>query len=418
MTRVVLLGGGYVTLHAHAALARGLRREIRSGAVQLVVLTADPAHSYHGFTGEVLAGLLPFARTRTPVAGACPRARVEHGVVVEVDRKRRTVTWRPAGSSDTRTMTWDHLVVGTGGREPAALVPGLAEHGWTLRSPGDIERLAARVGHLAGRSLEGDARPPLVLVAGGGLAGVELAAAVADRGRGRLRVELVHAGDRLVPELAVSQPRLARRAAAELERLGVRVRLGVRLVEVTAGSAWLSDGTLLPTADVIATTGQRPVRLPGLGDELRDLRGRLLTGSDLSVGEGVWAAGDAARVLHPVTGEPVAANALWAIKGGHHVGTNVARVVRGRPAQAFRYRGLGRAASFGLGHSVAELYGVPLTGTTAWVLRLAFFLRFMPDRRQALRTLADTVRAVRGTRVPAPPVDRTRPRTEREARVA
>lgn len=402
MTRVVLLGGGYVTLHAYAALARGLRREIRRGEVEVVVVTADPAHSFHGFTGEVLAGLLPFARTRTPVASACPLARVEHGVVTEVDRERRTVTWRPAGSAVTRTMTWDHLVVGTGGREPTALVPGLAEHGWTLRAPGDIERLAARVGRLADRSLDGDARPPLVLVAGGGLAGVELAAAVADRGRGRVRVEVVHAGEQLVPELAGSQPRLARRAAAELERLGVRVRCGVRLVEVTAGSAWLSDGTLLPTADVLATTGQRPVRLPGLGDELHDLRGRLLTASDLSVGDGVWAAGDAARVLHPVTGAPVAANALWAIKGGHHVGANVARVVRGRPTRAFRYRGLGRVASFGLGRSVGELYGLPLTGATAWVLRLAFFLRFMPDRRQALRTLADTGRALRGHRVPAP----------------
>ena len=75
VTRVVLLGGGYVTLHAYAALARGLRREIRRGEVELVVVTADPAHSYHGFTGEVLAGLLPYARTRTPVAGAMPPAR-------------------------------------------------------------------------------------------------------------------------------------------------------------------------------------------------------------------------------------------------------------------------------------------------------------------------------------------------------
>ena len=60
-----------------------------------------------------------------------------------------------------------------------------------------------------------------------------------------------------------------------------------------------------------------------LGDDLRDLQGRLATASDLVVvtdGEPVrrrlWAAGDAARVLHPTTGDPVPANALWAIKGG------------------------------------------------------------------------------------------------------
>ena len=164
----------------------------------------------------------------------------------------------------------------------------------------------------------------------------------------------------------------------------------------------LSTGRVVETATVVGTIGQRPAPLPGLGDGLRDLQGRLTTGPDLSVVDGVWAAGDAARVAHPSTGDPVPANALWAIKAGHHVGVNVARSVRGRPVRRFRYRGLGRAASFGLGHSVSELYGVPFTGVAAWVLRLVFFLRFMPSRRQALATLVDTVRAVGGRRVAAP----------------
>lgn len=405
MNRVVLVGGGYVTLHAYAALARGLRREIRRGDVEIVVLTADLSHSFHGFTGEVLAGILPFERTRTPLRAACPRARVVHAVVTEVDPQRRTVTYRAVeGDDSTTTLTWDHLVVGTGGREPAALVPGLADHGFTLRAPGDIERLAARVAELRAAGVQDG---PDAVVAGGGLAGVELAAALADRGgsetRG-VRVHLVHAGTEILPELA-DQPRLRRRAVAELERLGVVSHLGVRLVEVTATSARLSDGRVLPTTTVLATTGQRPVRLPGLGDDLRDLQGRLATASDLTVtgpggrpaaGGRLWAAGDAARVLHPSTGDPVPANALWAIKGGHRLGDNVARVMTGRPTRPFTYRGLGRAASFGLGRSVSELYGIPFTGLTAWVLRLAFFLRFMPSRRTAAATLVDVARAVAG----------------------
>lgn len=437
MTRVVLLGGGYVTLHAYAALAARLGGMLRRGEVELVVITADRSHSYHGFTGEVLAGLLPYERTRTPVARACPKARVEHGVVVSVDRDRRTLTWLPAGETTTRVLGWDHLVVGLGGREPSGHVPGLDEHGWTLRGPGDIRRLAARVeqlteapdedaldpaGHApaprgyATAAREDSPAPredatapredaPLVVVAGGGLAGVELAAAIADRGRGRLRAEVVQGGATLVPEFAESQPRLARRVEEELDRLGVGVRCGVRVVEVGPEHATLSDGTVLASAAVIATTGQRAVRLPGLGDGLRDLRGRLVTAPDLSVVDGVWAAGDAARVAHPVTGEPVAANALWAIKAGRHVGANVARTIAGRPTRPFRYRGLGRAASFGLGRSVAELYGVPFTGVVAWLLRLVFFLRFMPDRRVAFRTLADTLGSVR---------DRTRRRLPRQ----
>ena len=175
---------------------------------------------------------------------------------------------------------------------------------------------------------------------------------------------------------------------------------------------------------MLATTGQRPVRLPGLGDDLRDLQGRLTTASDLTVtgpdgrpaaGGRLWAAGDAARVLHPSTGDPVPANALWAIKGGHRLGANVARAMTGRPTRPFTYRGLGRAASFGLGRSVSELYGIPFTGLTAWVLRLAFFLRFMPSRRTAAATLVDVARAMAGHPTPAPPL---REGNTRSARVA
>ena len=403
--RVVLLGGGYVTLHAYAGLMRHAGRAVRSGAVQVVVISTDDAHSFHGFTGEVLAGLLPYDRTRTPLVEAMPDAHVVLGRATTIDTDHRVVRYvladDPSGTHHERVLDYDALVVGTGGREPAASVPGLAEHGFTLRAPGDIEVLAERVREAADhRGL----RRHTVLVAGGGMAGVEMAAAVADRGGARVRVELVHSGEAILPELRTEQPRLARRAEQELRRLGVRVRLGVRLASVTEDHAYLSDGTSLPASTVIATIGQRPVQIPGL-DAHRDPRGRLVTRPDLSVVDGVWAAGDAACVAHPTSGEPVPANALWAIKCGEHLGRNLARTLRGRQTRPFAYRGLGRAASFGVGRSVSELYGVPFTGWLAWVLRLTFFLRFMPSRRTAGRVLGDFARHAaygRRARVPAP----------------
>ncbi|KRB47012.1 NAD(P)/FAD-dependent oxidoreductase [Terrabacter sp. Root181] len=409
--RVVLLGGGYVTLHAYAGLMRHAGRAVRAGDVQVVVISTDDAHSFHGFTGEVLAGLLPYDRTRTPLVDAMPHAHVVLGRATAIDAEHRVVRYvladdesdpRPGSPSDTgyeRVLDYDALVVGTGGREPATTVPGLAEHGFTLRAPGDIAVLTDRVREAAAhRGL----RRHTVVVAGGGMAGVEMAAAVADLGGARVRVELVHSGDAILPELRDDQPRLARRADQELRRLGVRVRLGVRLASVTEDHAYLSDGTSLPASTVIATIGQRPVQVPGL-DAHRDPRGRLVTRPDLSVVDGVWAAGDAACVVHPTSGEPVPANALWAIKGGEHVGRNLARTFRGRPTKPFAYRGLGQAASFGVGRSISELYGIPFTGWVAWVLRLTFFLRFMPSRRKAGQVVADFARhAAHGRSTPVP----------------
>ena len=407
--RIVLLGGGYVTLHAYAGLMRRSGRAVRRGEVQIVVISTDDAHSFHGFTGEVLAGLLPYERTRTPLVEAMPHAHVVLGRATSVDAERRVVRSElPDEQSDSpgeprepreRLLDYDELVIGTGGREPATAVPGLAEHGFTLRAPGDIAVLTERVRQAAARR---GLRRHTVLVAGGGMAGVEMAAAVADLGGARVRVELVHSGDAILPELRGDQPRLARRAEQELQRLGVRVRLGVRLVRVSEQRAYLSDGTSLPASTVIATIGQRPVQVPGL-DVHRDPRGRLVTRPDLSVVDGVWAAGDAACVVHPTSGVPVPANALWAIKGGGHVGRNLARRLRRRPTRPFGYRGLGQAASFGFGRSISELYGIPFIGWVAWVLRLTFFLRFMPSRRKAAHVALDFARHAAYGRRPAGP---------------
>ena len=198
----------------------------------------------------------------------------------------------------------------------------------------------------------------------------------------------MHSGAAVLPQLRDQQPSLARRAERELERLGVVVHCGVRVVAVGRHHVVLSDGRRLPTSLVLSTTGQRAVQLPGLEELPTDDNGRLLTTPDLAVAPGIWAAGDAARVNHPRTRTPVPANALWAIKAGDHLGRNLARSVVGRGSTPFRYLGLGQAASFGVGRGIAELYGLPLTGWVAWVTRLAFFIRFMPSHANAVETLA------------------------------
>jgi NADH dehydrogenase len=381
MRRVVLLGGGYVSLHAYGSLVRRLRGALHRGEVEIVVLSADTVHNFHGFTGEVVAGLLPIELTQTPLPEAMPRARVVHARVTRVDLVARRVHYLADGAE--HRMGYDALVVGTGGREP---LDGLGDEALTLRGPGDLADLVQHV-----RVLDGP-----VGVVGGGLAGVELAAALAAR---TPDVVLVQAGDRLVPAL---QPRMAARCGAELARLGVDVRTGLRVVAADDASVTLSDGSVVGTRVVLATTGQRPVALPGLETLPRDERGRLVTTHDLLVAPDVWSAGDAASVAHPRTGVPVTANALWAMKAGDQVGRNVARALAGRPGRPFRYLGLGQAASFGVGRGVADLYGFPLTGWVAWLMRVGFFVRFMPSRSRAARVPGELIRRSRMAPARAP----------------
>jgi NADH dehydrogenase len=51
---------------------------------------------------------------------------------------------------------------------------------------------------------------------------------------------------------------------------------------------------------------------------------------------------------------------------------------------------------------MVRIWGVPLTGPVAWVIRMGFFIWFVPSRRQAARLLRAYGRPVPVAPTPAP----------------
>lgn len=401
VTEVVVLGGGYAAVWGYRAMARRLRRELRTGRVRITVVSASTSHAFHGWTGEVLAGVVRHEQTRTPLDGLVPRARLVHGRAVAVDTVARTVAVDTAGGR--RDVPWDHLLVGVGSVD-ATTIPGLAEHGLSVKGEWALLGTCDHLDEVVRRAVATDdpaerRRLLTVVVAGGGFAGVEMAAAIAERlqaRRGRLgpddrpRVVLVHSGDALLPEIRPRFDRLADYATAQLADVGVEVRRDTRLARVTTFGARLDDDSSIPAATVVSTVGQAMVPLAGTESMDRDEQGRFTTDAWLRTSHpAVWAGGDTAAVPHVVRGTPCPPNALWAIKHGVRVGDNIARAIRGRPLRKFRFLGLGQAASLGVGRGAVELYGVTLTGWLGWIARWGFFHWFMPSRRRALATIRD-----------------------------
>jgi NADH dehydrogenase len=362
MTHVLILGGGYAGTWAYRALTR--RRPLLRG-LEITVVAPYAVHAFHGFTGEVLSGELPAPAAHSPLSEVFPRARLVEGTATGVDPEARTVTVVTAGGP--LELRYDHLVVATGSREATSEVEGLTEWGWRLRAP---EESATLLEHLDAGA------PGAIVVVGGGLSGAEAACALAHR----------YATTREVVLLSPRGPgsellSLAPRVRDELTRAGVRI-LPTRALRVEPGRVHLTDGTDLAAAAVVSALGNRAVALPGLPAEDGELR----PDRTLAIAPNVWTAGDAACVVRR-TGAPAPQDALWAIRAGTRAGRNVARAVRGRKPRTFGYRGLGLAAGFGRGHAMVRIWGVPLTGPAAWVIRMGFFLWFVPSRRQAVRLL-------------------------------
>jgi NADH dehydrogenase len=332
--------------------------------------------------------VLPPERVDTPLAELCRHAEVVDGAVTSVDLSARMATVLTA-AGETMPLPYDHLVLAAGSSD-SLTPPGIREYGYSAKDPAGFEALHRRL----------DEPWRDLVVVGGGLAGAEMCAAIAERfgaNDGGRRIHLVQSGPTLVPELLPRYQRLARYVHKHLVRYGVQIATGTAVRTVTATGVELDDGTVLPADVVVSTSGQRPVALPGTEGLPRLPDGRLRVDAYLRVAgrSDVWSGGDLAAVPHLATGRPSPANALWAIKHGSRLGRNLVRQMRGWRPRRFSYLGLGRSASMGIGKGAAHLYGVPFTGWLAWLTRAAFFLVYMPSRRQAVAATRELFTAVR-----------------------
>ncbi|MCW5954002.1 MAG: FAD-dependent oxidoreductase [Propionibacteriaceae bacterium] len=401
---IVVLGGGYVGLWSTRTIARGLRDQLARGRVRLTLISAMDHHAFHGWTAEVITGdVLPW-HARVPIEQLVPESvRRIYGEVTAVDltEQRVTVTTKDC----ERQIPYRQLVIAVGSRDARDRIPGLRQHGWSVKDDGHLGALNLHLAEVATQAVEADPaereRLLTAVVAGGGLAGTEMASAILDRlqdevaarpelavvrDRGLPRVVLVHSHDQLVADL---HPKVGDYATRQLLKAGIAVRYRQRLAEVTSAGATLDDGSRLASATVLSALGQDVVQLGGTEHLPRDERRRLITDDFLQVVPGVWAGGDVAAVPRPNgEGEYCRSDALWAIAHGKHLGGNVARAVSGQPQLRFDYGGLGRAASLGVGAGAGELHGVPLIGWPSWLMRWVLFHWFMPSRRVALRSAA------------------------------
>jgi NADH dehydrogenase len=382
--RVVIIGGGYTSIWT---------RKFLKVDVNVTVICDKPYHSFHGWTTEAMTGILPIESRQTQLKEIFSKDRIIIGSALGISPEKREVYVHSEGRS--LSVSYDHLVIANGSSDRNSTVTGMEEFAFSVKAPGAVRKMKTQLEtlnclgkHVFIKSEEIEDGWKTVVIAGAGLAGIELAGNIAEMDKS-LRVVLVHSGEQIGNELLPRFKKLARYCQEQLEKQGVELYLNCRITEVSAEGISLSNGNykkFIRAKTVISSIGQKASILPGTEDFCRNEKALIQTDVYLRVKKypNIWTGGDTAQVMRP-NGQSSPANALWAIMHGKWIGQNLSATIQDKRLKAFNYPGLGQAGSLGIGKGFAELYGIQFTGWIAWLLRFGFFLLFHPTRKGAIR---------------------------------
>ncbi|HRW18187.1 MAG TPA: NAD(P)/FAD-dependent oxidoreductase [Dermatophilaceae bacterium] len=404
--RVLVIGSGFGGLFATQAL----RRE----PVEVTLVSRTTAHLFQPLLYQVATGILSpgeIAPATREILKRQRNATVVLGEVTDIDLHSRVVT--ASSMAGDLELTYDSLVVAAGAGQSyfgndhfARYAPGMKDIDDALELRGRILGAfevaeAAAVAGGPGAAPDELGRLLTFVVVGAGPTGVEMAGQIAELAHRTLardfrhidprtaRIVLLDAAPQVLPSFG---DRLGDKARRELERVGVEVVLGAKVVDLDGRAVTYEDADghriALPSACVVWAAG---VSASPLGEVLArqsgaelDRAGRVLVEPDLTLPghPEVFVVGDL-MALDRLPGV-----AQVAIQGARFAARQIGNRLACRPTEPrFGYHDKGSMATISRFSAVASIGRLRLTGFPAWLLWLAIHLVYIIGFKHRVTTL-------------------------------
>ncbi len=416
--RIVVIGGGF----AGVKCAKTLRRLLSKSRYEIVLFASENHMVFHPLLAEVASASINPKDMAAPLRLLLTDTSIRMEEITGIKLDANQVCYEtPDGSPGS--MTYDQLVIACGTISNLSIVPGMADHAFPMKTAGDALALQIQLINQMEKAEvceNPEIRKRLLTfaVVGGGFSGVEVAGEIQDFiersaryysnfGRSDVSVTLIHSRDQILPEVSSSLRDFARE---KMERHGIKFVLNAGASYCTADGVGLRNGEFVPAGTVICTIGTRPSPIIEKLEVSKE-HGRIAVNPDMSLPgfENVWAIGDCAAVPNAYDGALSPTTAQFAERQGTQVARNIVGKLQGNATQPFSHKSLGTLCCIGGRNAVADVLGVKLAGTIAWIAWRGTYLIKLPSLMQQIAVAATwTLGFFFPPALTGPRIDRTR----------
>lgn len=293
--------------------------------------------------------------------------------------------------ADGNGIDFDYLVLALGSQTNFSNIEGLKNHALDLKD--FISALKIR------RAVKlADEMPKEIIIGSGGATGVELAAELSTCFKNEYpRITIIQRDERI---LSAFPEKVSRLALARLKQLGVRVRTGNFIKNVTSYAVVLQDGSAVPYERLFWAGGimAHPLVTPlpfqkekgflKVDQYLHPLK----EGGDSQ--ENIFVVGDTS-VVYDKKAKIVPLTAQKAIAEGEQVAYNLSRILSGKERKVVTPQNVQFIIPVGGKWAITKLNGFIWSGFFGWVLKnlveLKYMLSILPWHKAIIKWLAAMV---------------------------
>lgn len=371
---IVILGAGYGGLTAALRLSRLFRKHYN---FKIHLIDKNP---YHTLKTQLHEAAVHKNEVTIPIERIVSNKNItfHKGLIKKIDLVSRKIFL------DDEIISFAYLIIALGSKSNFYNIEGLSDYSFPLQSYDDAENINKHLSEICSKaSLEIDESKRkeelTFVVGGGGLSGVEFVAELSDQVRQCLEnnninengfnVFLVEAAEKILPGVS---PNIRERIESKLQAKNIHLLTKTKIIKVTNDEVFFSNSNSLKCKTLVWTGGIRTSNLIKKSGFKTGAAGRIIVDEFLRAREYpfVFALGDNALAINPVSGLPVPTAAQFALQQGRLVAQNIFNEVYAQQLIAYKPRVWGEFISLGK-HLAAGWLALPFSRKVSFIGFLA-----------------------------------------------